>query len=46
MLMHEKLVSLGWVYYNDRIHIIEPETNLNIEFTQPKELDLEREDSS
>lgn len=26
ILMYEKLVDLGWVYYNGEIHIIESET--------------------
>lgn len=26
VLMHEKLVDLGWVYYSGEVHIIEPET--------------------
>lgn len=25
VVMYEKLTDLGWVYYNSRIHIIEPE---------------------
>lgn len=26
VLMYEKLIDLGWVYYNGEIHIVEPET--------------------
>lgn len=26
VLMHEKLIDLGWVYYNGEIHVVDPET--------------------
>jgi hypothetical protein len=26
VLMYQKLVDLGWVYYNEEVHVIEPET--------------------
>ena len=26
VLMYQKLIDLGWVYYNGEIHIVEPET--------------------
>jgi len=26
VLMYEKLIDLGWVYYNGAVHIVEPET--------------------
>lgn len=34
VLMHEKLVNLGWFYYNEEIHISEPETAESQRHTQ------------